>query len=100
MELAKCSLDDVIKKKIKIEFTLEQIVVHIKDLIDAVNYLFKMHGISHRDLKPQNILLNLQNKLMITDFGISKEIDPEMLTRGSQTVVVGSIYYMSPERYD
>ena len=59
MELAKCSLDDVIKKKIKIDFNVEQIIVYIKDLIDAVNYLFKIHVISHRDLKPQNILLNL-----------------------------------------
>ena len=100
MELAKCSLDDVIKKKIKIEFTLEQIIVHIKDLIDAVNYLFKMHGISHRDLKPQNITLNLQNKLMIADFRISKEIDYSMLTRGSKTVVGESRDYMSPDRYD
>jgi len=100
MELAKCSLDDVIQKKIKIEFTLEQIVVHIKDLIDAVNYLFKMHGISHRDLKPQNILLNRQNKLMIADFGISKKIDSTNLIRGSKTVVGGSRDYMSPDRYD
>ena len=28
---------------------------------------------------------------MIADFGISKVIDPEMLTRGSKTVVGGSI---------
>ena len=79
---------------------MEQIIVHIKDLIDGVNYLLKMHGISHRDLKPQNILLNLQNKLMIADFGISKVIDSAMLTRGSQTVVGGTRDYMSPDRYD
>ena len=59
-----------------------------------------MHGISHRDLKPQNILLNLQNKLMISDFRISKEIDSTMLTKGSQIVVGGSRNYMSPNRYD
>ena len=58
-----------------------------------------MNGISHRDLKPKNILFNLQNKLMIADFGISKEIDIAILTRGSKTVVGGSDY-MSPDRYD
>ena len=79
---------------------MEQIIVHIKDLIDAVNYLFKIHGISHRDLKPQNILLNHQNKLMIADFGISKVIDSAMLTRGSKSVVGGTRDFMSPDRYN
>ena len=79
---------------------MEQIIFQIKDLIDAFNYLFKIHGIGHIDLKPQNILLNLQNKLMIADFGISKVIDSAILTRGSQTVIGGSRDYMSPDRYD
>ena len=52
-----------------------------------------MHNISHRDLKPQNILLNLKNKLLIADFGISLEIDSAILTRGSRD-------YTSPDRYD
>ena len=77
---------------------MEQIIDHIRDLIDAVNYLFKMHGISHRDLKPQNILLNRQNKLMIADFGISKKIDSTNLIR--ESVVGGTRDYMSPDRYD
>ena len=79
---------------------MEQIIFQIKDLINAVNYLFKIHGISHRDLKPQNILLNFKNKLMIADFGISKVIESAMLTSRHQTVVGGTMYYMSPERYD
>ena len=79
---------------------MEQIVVNIKGIIDAVNYLFKIHGISHRDLKPQNIPVNLQNILMIADIGISKVIDSAILTKGSQTVVGGSRDNMSQDKYD
>ena len=37
---------------------------------------------------------------MLADFGISKEIDSAMFSRGSQTVVGGSRDYMSPDRFD
>ena len=74
-------------KKIKIEFTVEQIVVMIKDIIDAFNYIFKINHNTQRDLKPLNILLNLQNKLLIVDFGISKVIDSIILTRGSEKMM-------------
>ena len=72
----------------------------IKDIIDAFNYIFKINHITHRDLKPLNILLNLQNELLIVDFGISKVIDSTILTRWSLTVIRGSRDYMSPDRYD
>ena len=49
----------------------------------------------HRDLKPQNILLNSQGMVKLTDFGLSRELQE---TVGMCMTFVGTFKYMSPER--
>lgn len=48
----------------------------------------------HRDIKPQNILVNSKGQVKLTDFGLSKEISTAVLAK----TFVGSFKYMSPER--
>jgi len=49
----------------------------------------------HRDIKPQNILINSRGQVKLTDFGISKEL---MSTLAMGSTFVGSFRYMAPER--
>lgn len=59
--------------------------------------MFKLHekNIIHRDLKPQNILLDNNLEPWITDFELSKFVDPNQSL--FQSMTVGTPYYMSPE---
>jgi serine/threonine protein kinase len=54
-------------------------------------------GVTHRDMKPANLLFRDPKTIVVTDFGVAKDLgSPESLTaRGS---FVGSVYYCSPEQ--
>ncbi len=53
-------------------------------------------GIYHRDVKPQNILLEAEGRARLTDFGIATGPEWTRMTRAG--AIVGSSRYMSPEQ--
>lgn len=55
-----------------------------------------MSGLVHRDVKPQNILLDSELRARLTDFGIAIGPDWTRVTRAG--AVIGSTRYMSPEQ--
>ncbi len=75
--------------------SLEEALPLFMPLCDAVQYAHQ-EDIIHRDIKPQNILLQRHTHVLLADFGIARDrFDTKMTTTG---IGIGSVEYMAPEQ--
>ena len=88
------TLKDYIQAKgpLSSELTLK-IAAQIASALEAAH---KAH-IVHRDIKPQNIILNQNLVAKVTDFGIAKVTNTSTATITSFGKTMGSVHYFSPE---
>lgn len=63
----------------------------------ALDHAF-MKGVVHRDIKPANILVDDNDNVKITDFGLALNINKKIDTDSTFIMGVGSPAYMSPEQ--
>ena len=63
-------------------------------LVEAAGFAHR-HGVIHRDLKPQNVIVDDEGHLKVTDFGIARAGASEMTETGS---IMGTAHYLSPEQ--
>ena len=76
-------------------FGLQDVMSIMSRLLDALHYAHE-HGVVHRDIKPQNIIMTPDGRLKVADFGIAR-IDRSNLTQVGS--IMGTPAYMSPEQY-
>uniref|UniRef100_A0A8C6LS50 non-specific serine/threonine protein kinase n=1 Tax=Nothobranchius furzeri TaxID=105023 RepID=A0A8C6LS50_NOTFU len=75
-------------------FSEEAVRIYIGEIILALEHLHKL-GIVYRDIKLENILLDSEGHVVLTDFGLSKEFLEE--DKGRTYSFCGTIEYMAPE---
>ncbi|CAN5529396.1 Stk1 family PASTA domain-containing Ser/Thr kinase [soil metagenome] len=76
-------------------FSVDGAVFIISQVASALDYAHQ-RGLVHRDIKPQNILVDREGNAKVVDFGIAKGMrDPGLTETGTG---MGTVHYVSPEQ--
>ncbi|MEA3320060.1 MAG: Stk1 family PASTA domain-containing Ser/Thr kinase [Bacillota bacterium] len=67
----------------------------MNQLTSAISHAHE-NGIIHRDIKPQNILIDDYGTVKVTDFGIAMALSSTTITQTNS--LLGSVHYLSPEQ--
>ena len=86
-------LDTILKREVQLDIARAAHI--IRQAADALDYAHQ-HQVIHRDIKPANIMLDKNDRVTVTDFGIAKALDASTLTASGS--MIGTPYYMSPEQ--
>ena len=102
--VAGCSLDALLRARKSDQRPLSVAAV-ARILSDAASTLAHAHaqGVVHRDVKPANIMLDEESRVLLTDFGISKSAagSTDGTTAAALTefgTVLGTPHYLAPEQ--
>lgn len=96
MPLCKCSLAN------KLNLFTNNYILIIKVMIEVCKGLKAIHEEKkvHRDLKPSNILIDNNNQILISDFGLSMFVERDSIILTAPNHYFGSEGYIPPEFYE
>lgn len=87
------TLKQLLKKRESL--TLTEVIDIMTQLTDGIAHAHESY-IIHRDIKPQNIMIQDDGRIKITDFGIAMALNATQLTQTNS--VMGSVHYLPPEQ--
>ncbi len=87
------SLKDIIVKHAPL--STELVVSVSRQIVEALRYVHR-RDIIHRDIKPQNIIIDDEGRVKVTDFGIARARGGASLTEAGTSI--GTAHYLSPEQ--
>ena len=87
------TLKQLLKKRESL--TLPEVIDIMTQLTDGISHAHESY-IIHRDIKPQNIMIEDDGRIKITDFGIAMALNATQLTQTNS--VMGSVHYLPPEQ--
>ena len=84
----------------RVPISMAEVVTYGSQLTDALAYAHKRHLV-HRDVKPANILIHADGRLMLSDFGLAKILDSGMQPAAARNRPdAGTPEYMAPEQIE
>src|SRR3954471_23587558 len=75
-----------------------ELTIHIGACVASALDAAHHAGFVHRDVKPGNILITADGRVLLTDFGIAKGLDSSADDLTSDNVMMGTAKYLSPEQ--
>src|SRR5438874_3972618 len=92
-----CIEGETLKERIRRlgELPVAEAVAYASEIARALGAAHQ-RNIVHRDVKPQNVLIDEEGSAKVTDFGIARSLDEEGLTADGR--VLGTTDYVSPEQ--
>ncbi|MCD6384441.1 serine/threonine protein kinase, partial [Candidatus Sumerlaeota bacterium] len=79
----------------KVDFSVRELTEFMIQAVEGFRAAYQ-NDIIHRDIKPQNLMLDYENVVKVLDFGLAKILWDET-SKTVEGTIVGTPYYMSPE---
>ena len=75
-----------------------ELTIHIGSCVAGALDAAHQAGMVHRDVKPGNILITPDGRVLLTDFGIAKGLEPAGDDLTNDNIMMGTAKYLSPEQ--
>jgi|GEM_PF-1377947 len=77
---------------------LNDAMLVLEKVAASLRYCWKEYGLTHCDLKPENIIIDVQGNIKITDLGLSRVLGLTRSELDDEEMTIGTPAYISPEQ--